>query len=346
MRLCKQGRDILARCRPLVDAEIGRVLAGRDDIALYEMLRYHLGSAEAGEGHAPGFAGKRVRGTVCLLSCEAAGATAESAGPAAAAIELLHSFTLLHDDIADQDEVRRGRQTVWRRWGIGQAITAGDALFALANLAVSRPQRAGVSADTVSGVLRELNEATLAVCEGQQLDLSYEGRADVGIEGYLAMIERKTAALFAAAAAIGAQVADAPTDKQEGLRAFGHHLGLGYQIRDDILGIWGDPKEMGKPAGSDLRRNKRSLPIVHALGARSAEEGKAFADRLSRGLATDEEAAAVAGEMEEMGSRAFCERMAGESLERALQVLEDAGLCGEPAAPLRTLASYLMERTQ
>jgi geranylgeranyl diphosphate synthase type I len=344
MALAKQGREILSRYRPLVDAQFACMLGGRDRVGLYEMIRYHLGFADAVEDSHRGSGGKRVRAALCLLACEAAGGTAETAAPAAAAVELFHSFTLLHDDIADQDEVRRKRETVWRRWGVGKALTAGDALFALANLTMAR--LSDVPADIVCQATRELNQAALLVCEGQESDLSYEGRTDIRGEDYLAMIERKTSALFAAATAIGAQVAEAPQRVQECLRAFGRHVGLGYQIRDDVLGIWGDPEQMGKPVGSDLRRNKRSLPIVHALAA-AAEAGDAdLAGRLARGAATDEEAAQAAARMAELGSRAFCERMAQESLTRALDALAGADLCQGPAADLRTLASYLMERTE
>jgi len=246
--------------------------------------------------------------------------------------------------IADRDEVRRRRQTAWRRWGVGKALTAGDALFALANLAMT--EMPDVPADIVCQVTRDLNQAALLVCEGQESDLSYEGRRDISVDDYLAMIERKTSALFAAAAAIGAQIAGAPPNAREALRAFGRHLGLGYQIADDVLGIWGDPEEMGKPVGSDLRRNKRSLPIVHALAAAAGTGNADLAGRLARGAPTNEEAAEVAAQMAEFGSRAFCERMAQESLERALDALDGADLRRKPAADLRTLATYLMERTE
>ena len=342
----EQGRETLDRCRALVDPDIGRVLKARDLTALHEMIRYHLGFTGVAEGDPPRLGGKRIRPALCLLACEAGGGKAEMAVPAAAAIELLHSFTLVHDDIADQDEVRRGRETVWRRWSVGDAILVGDALFALANVAVTRLQSVGVPAAAVSDVTRELNQAAVLVCEGQQRDLSYEGRAEVGVPDYVAMIERKTAALFAASTAIGARIAGAPAAMLEGMRSFGRHVGLAYQIRDDLLGIWGDPEELGKPVGSDLRRNKRSLPIVHALGA-AAEAGRPeLADRLARGISSDEEATALAAQMETLGSRAFCEQMAHERLERALDALVGLQLCDGPAEDLRTLASYFIERTQ
>ncbi len=362
---------ILDRFRPVVDEAIERVLAGRPDTPLYEMIRYHLGmesavsselrgpstgsvSPRAGPGRQAGpepRGGKRVRAAMCLLSCQAAGGRAEASAPAAAAIELMHSFTLLHDDIADRDKIRRGRPTVWQRWGVGQAITAGDALFALANVAASQLVEGGAQAEiyapyrTATAVLEELNEATLAVCEGQQLDISYEGSAAITDADYLSMIERKTAALFAAACSIGARVADAPEEKRAILADFGREVGLGFQITDDVLGIWGDPAEMGKPVGSDLRRNKRSLPVIHTLHSTDSVASTRLAECLAAGVETDEEAAELALLMERAGARKYCEQMARDSLARGLAALAKAQLEESAASDMRILASFLIERS-
>ncbi len=337
---------IVDRFRAPVDREIHRLLAARADLPLYEMVRYHLGlEGTAGES-VRAHTGKRVRAGMCCLSCEAAGGEAAAAAPAAAAFELLHSFTLLHDDVADGDPVRRGRPTVWRRWGIGQAVTAGDALFALANLALAGPETSEARGADTSAALRELNEATLAVCEGQQLDISYEGRADVAVDDYLAMIERKTAALFAGACASGARIGGASEERREALRRFGREVGLGFQIRDDVLGIWGEAEELGKPVGGDLRRNKRSLPIVWGLAAAGESECNAIAARLAHGLQTEEEAGEIAERLEKLGSRAFCEQKARECLARGLEALDGAAPEAGPGEELRALAVYLIERTQ
>ena len=328
---------ILNRFRPMVDEAIGRLLSGRPDLLLYQMVRYHLGLEGS---RATDQGGKRVRAAMCLLSCEAVGGGAETAAPAAAAVELMHSFTLLHDDIADSDDIRRGRPTVWRKWGVGQAVTAGDALFALANIAAAQLE---AEPETVRSVLAELNEATLAVCEGQQLDISYEGRADITVADYLRMVERKTAALFAAACSIGAQIAGSPAPRRASLAEFGREVGLGFQIQDDVLGIWGDPAEMGKPVGSDLRRNKRSLPVVYALNASGGEQ---LAARLGAGVRSDREAAEVAALIERLGARSFCERMVGERLARGIAALEKAEPEASAADDMSTLASFLMERSR
>lgn len=326
-----------------MDAEIIRALDARPDMPLYRMLRYHLGCEPGPEGTPASLAGKRVRAALCLLACQAAGGEIESAVPAGAGIELLHSFTLLHDDIADRDEIRRGRPTVWRVWGIGQAITAGDAMYAMANLAAAGLSGSDLPAETAAAVVRELSEASLAVCEGQQLDLSYEGRADVTVDDYLGMIALKTAALFSAATGIGARIAGAPEEIIQVMRGFGRDLGVAYQIRDDLLGLWGDVAALGKPVGSDLRRNKRTLPIIHALSSAPPAHREALAARLSGGV-SEEEAAALAAEIEAVGSRTFCDERAGEALAAALARLEAPGLREGPAADLRALASHLAER--
>jgi geranylgeranyl diphosphate synthase type I len=338
------AEEILQRCRALVDPEIIRALDARPDMLLYRMLRYHLGCEPRPDGSPASLAGKRVRAALCLLACQAAGGEIESAVPAAVGIELLHSFTLLHDDIADRDEIRRGRPTVWRVWGVGQAITAGDAMYAMANLAATGLSRTDLPPAIASTVLRELSEAALAVCEGQQLDLAYEGKADITVDDYLGMTTLKTAALFSAATGIGARIAGASEEIVQAVRSFGRDLGVAYQIRDDLLGLWGDATTLGKPVGSDLRRNKRTLPIVHALSSADPAHRQELAARLSGGV-SEEEAAALAAEIEAVGSRAFCDKRAGDALARALTQLDTPGLRGGPAADLRALAAHLAERT-
>jgi geranylgeranyl diphosphate synthase type I len=211
---------------------------------------------------------------------------------------------------------------------------------------VSQLRESGVPPATVCALVHELNQAALVVCEGQQLDISYEGRSDVPVEDYFDMIARKTAALFAHAAAMGAVVGGAAAEPTEALRSFGRHLGVGYQVRDDALGIWGDPSQLGKPVGSDLRQNKRSLPIIHALAAAARAGETDVAAALAEGIATDEAAAAMAERMAQLGSREFCEAMARESLESAIAELDRAGLHTDADGDLRVLATQLTARTR
>ena len=184
------------------------------------------------------------------------------------------------------------------------------------------------------------------MCEGQQLDISYEGSPHITVDDYLLMIGRKTAALFAAACSIGARVAAAAEERRAALADFGREVGLGFQITDDVLGIWGDPSEMGKPVGSDLRRNKRSLPVVHALHLADPSAGAHLAERLAAGVHSDEEAAELAALMDRLGSREWCERIARECLARGLAALDAARPGPSAGLGLRTLARFLIERVK
>jgi geranylgeranyl diphosphate synthase type I len=331
---------VLTRYLPVVETEVARALEGRNDSLLFQIIRYHLGLHQAG---AP-LRGKRIRPVLCLLACEAVGGSPELAAPAAAAIELVHAFTLIHDDVADQDELRRGRPTVWRRWGVGQAVTAGDALYSLAGLCLGHLDANRLRHDVICATHHELHEAVLALCEGQQLDISFEGRADVAVEDYLQMIGLKTGALLAAAAGIGALTGGADVETSNRLRRFGRQLGVCFQVCDDLLGIWGDPAQTGKPVGGDLLRRKRSLPVIHALS--HAGGSHELLRRLTGGISTAEEAGAVAEEMEAVGSRVYCEQAAAEALDRALVALEPLALREPHSTHLRGLATLLADRTR
>jgi geranylgeranyl diphosphate synthase type I len=185
--------------------------------------------------------------------------------PAAAAIELLHNFSLIHDDIEDGDETRRHRPTLWKVWGVPQAVNVGDGMFALAYAAMQRLTLRGAAAETTLKALGLFTQTCLALTEGQHLDMNFERRLDVSVDEYIRMIEGKTAALVGASVAIGALIGGASPEQITALQNFGQSIGLAFQIQDDILGIWGDPEVTGKAVGNDLQRRKQSLPILYAL---------------------------------------------------------------------------------
>lgn len=245
----------------------------------YAMQEYHLGWRDLALQPASFHPGKLLRPRLTLLACQAVGGDPAQAFPLAAGIQLIHDFSLIHDDIQDQSDTRRGRTTVWKQWGIAQGINTGDGMFVIAHLAIHGLSEAGVPASTVLEVLQRFDQTILTICEGQFLDLSYEGNLSIQEDDYLAMISRKTAALIAAAAGLGAMLGGADAASARALFDFGHNLGLAFQIQDDILGIWGAPEETGKPAAADLLRRKVSLPVVHAL--RHADE-RATLERLYR----------------------------------------------------------------
>ena len=239
------------------------------DLPLYGMVRYHLGWAESEFQPAVFDPGKRIRPLLCILSCSAAGGDPAQAVPVAAAIELLHNFTLVHDDIQDRSETRRHRPTVWALWGEAQAINVGDALFALSQAALMRSIDYQVAPAILALITHECAATTLRIAEGQVLDLGFEHRWDIGVDDYLRMIDGKTAAIVGLAGWAGAMIAGRDA---EGFQTFGRMLGLGFQVRDDLLGIWGYAQITGKPAGDDIRRRKKSLPIVALASAVSGAE--------------------------------------------------------------------------
>lgn len=224
------------------------------------LLRYPLGLSEADGSPGPGIEGKLLRPSLVLFSCEALGGTGDRALPLAVALELVHNFSLVHDDIQDGDEVRRGRASAWKALGTPQAINAGDGLLVCG---LREALGAGLPDDQRIRAQESLLSATFRMIEGQAWDLAAEGQP-LDLLGYEELVRRKTGALFGCALELGALAAGRP-DLAAAHRALGEELGLAFQIKDDILGIWGDPERTGKPKGSDLRRRKRSFPLVFAL---------------------------------------------------------------------------------
>jgi geranylgeranyl diphosphate synthase type I len=312
-----------------------------DQDGLFGMLRYHLGWVDASFEPCDARSGKRLRPMLCILACEGCGGAVEQALPAAAAIELLHNFTLIHDDIEDQDHTRRDRPTVWSIWGAAQAINAGDTLFALAQLAMLRLVERDLPSVTVVQATRLFNETCVALTGGQYLDIGFESRDDVSVEDYLTMIEGKTAALVACSCEIGAVIAGASDGQRERLRAFGRHSGLAFQMLDDVLGIWGDSSLTGKPVGADIARKKKTLPLLHGL-ARSAELRGLMAGE----MLTTSDVRRATDLVEKAGSRAYALQLARAHHDEALTALERADLRPGTARALQELAQNLLSRDQ
>lgn len=276
--------------------------------AHYGMMRYHLGWADEDFQPASGPTGKRLRPLLCLIAAEACGVPAERALPAAVSLELLHNFTLIHDDIEDGDAFRHHRPTLWKLWGEPQAINAGDGMHVLAHLALLDLSKQGASAETVLYLARQFAATSLIITEGQHLDLAFERREQVAPGEYLDMIARKSAALLSCAASMGARVAEADGDSVEALAAFGFDLGMGFQIRDDVLGIWGQSESTGKPAG-DLRRRKKTLPTLFAQDRANETEQERLATLFRTPDPGDDLVYDVTQLLSKYGARRHCETM-------------------------------------
>jgi len=335
--------SVLQRYRAEIDDEL-RVLFSGHRQSIYDMLRYHLGWVdEKGRPQETG-GGKRLRPSLCLLCCEALGGDYRQALPAAAGIELLHNFTLIHDDIEDNDRERHHRPTVWSLWGVPRAINAGDGLHVIAHLAMLGLEQRGVPAAKVVQVATVLGEACLEICEGQDLDISFEERLDVRVEDYLQMITRKTAALMEASFRIGALLG---TDDEEAvycLALSGRKLGLAFQMRDDVLGIWGRAEDTGKVSANDIRRKKKSLPVVYTFSKARDEARKELERIYAKETLSEDDVASVLAIMEEVGAEAFAQRLAEDLLNEALGELNKVSSTSHALAELKRLAVFFVER--
>jgi geranylgeranyl diphosphate synthase type I len=322
-----------------IEAELRKSLDDLDpgrEPELVRMVRYHFGWTEP----RPESGGKRLRPLLTLLTCAAAGGEWERALPAAAAVELVHNFTLIHDDIEDRSEYRRGRRTVWVEWGVPQAINTGDAVYVLSHRAASRLQVHGFEPALIERVHEALDRSCLELTRGQHLDIAFEDQADVSLEAYLQMIEGKTGALISAAAVVGAYLAGAEDHRAEAFRSYGMHVGLAFQMLDDVLGVWGSSDETGKASGDDLRARKKSLPVVLGM-AESAE----FRRRWGEDSRDEGAVRAMVRLLEQAGVRTRAWELAEGHTRQALEALGRA-FPGEPAASeLEALAARLLHRT-
>jgi geranylgeranyl diphosphate synthase type I len=333
--------DFFRRFVPYIEEEMRAVINdGLQPRQFNVMLNYHLGFADRQGAPTTAASGKRIRPMLTLLSCEACGGNWQAALPAAAAVELLHNFSLIHDDIEDRDELRRGRPTLWKVWGEAQAINAGDAMFAFAHLALLRSVERGAPVERVVRAMRAFDETCIRLTIGQHLDLSFESRGDVTADEYMRMIEGKTAALTSAACEIGALIGGADAKTARAFAEFGRWLGIAFQLQDDVLGIWGDPALTGKQ-DSDLANGKKTLPVLYA-----AERDARLHERYLRaGGLTDAEVQAVRQMIEAAGGKAHAEQAAEDACAGALSALDSTGLDNPACRALRDLAQGLLGRT-
>jgi geranylgeranyl diphosphate synthase, type I len=332
-------KEITTQMLPAIEKELQQAVACVKVPRIEEyhlMLAYHMGWE--GEHAGPVATGKRIRPLLVLLATGAAQGDWEKALPAAAAVELIHNFSLIHDDIQDGSDQRRGRPTVWKLWGTAQAINSGDAMFSLAHLTILRLSNT-TNEHIAFQAARLLQETCLELTKGQYLDMSYESRTRLTIDDYWPMVSGKTAALLSTCTELGALVAGANPDTRSLYSKFGRSLGLAFQVQDDLLGIWGDAALTGKSTQSDLLTGKKSLPVLYGM----SQNGK-FARRWAEGPIQQEEVQHLARILEEEGAYSFTQRTSEELTEQALQALSEAKPAGEYASALIELANKLVNR--
>lgn len=311
--------------------------------ALGKILRYHMGwQGEYGhQGRKK--SGKLIRSTLCLLSCQAAGGNTWQAMPAAVAVELIHNFSLIHDDIEDASDERHHRPAVWKLWGQPQAINAGDAMFILAYLALTGLKETGIADQKIVECTEVLTRACLELCEGQYLDIEYEDRLDVTVEDYLDMAARKTAALFAAATHLGAYLGSEDRELVDSFRLFGRELGIVFQIHDDILGIWGARDTVGKSA-DDIGQRKKTLPVAYGLQSSKGATRVRLRKLYSKGSIEGEDIRKVTKTLDDLGAREHAENMARQYYREALAHLDATGLGLSSLGSLKETAGFLLTR--
>jgi geranylgeranyl diphosphate synthase type I len=319
------------------EEEILRLLAAHDGptAGLYDMMRYHLGL----DGSGP--SGKRMRPLLGLLAYRSIAGDYRRALPGAAAVELGHNFSLVHDDIEDGDRERRHRATLWAIHGIPQAINAGDMLFTLSRIALHRLTELGFSDAKVLRLMRLYDLTCLALCEGQYLDIWASERTDpMSVELYFDMIGRKTAALISASVEAGALLA---TDDEEVIaryRAFGWSLGVAFQLNDDLLGIWGEQAKTGKEP-TDVARHKMTLPVIYAFEHAGPEDRACLESIWRIDAPQDGQVAEAVTLIERLGGRDYTRDQARRHRDRALAELAATGVV-EPEA-LESIRTIVLE---
>ncbi|HET8588216.1 MAG TPA: polyprenyl synthetase family protein [Nakamurella sp.] len=323
-----------SRVEPAMRAAIARL-----DPANRAVAEYHLGYADVDGNPVSDPGGKGVRGALALLSAQAAGAAPEVGVPAAVACELVHNFSLLHDDIMDADTTRRHRATAWTVFGTSAAILAGDAMLGLATEVLAEAE-----APTVPWAVRCLSSATRRLIAGQAADLDFESDTAVSLEQCRDMAAGKTGALLACAASLGSVLADAPAALTMSLADFGYHVGMAFQLVDDLLGIWGAAERTGKPVASDLASRKKSLPVVAAMVA-----GGPHAERLAElyaqdGSLSEAELAEAAAAVEAAGGRAWTLAEAERETAEALAILDELPLTAQVREDLVAVTRMLCGR--
>ena len=312
-----------------INNEIAKLNWKREPYGLYEPIEYTLAAG-----------GKRVRPQLAMIACQMFGGKEEEVLPAALALEVFHNFTLLHDDVMDKADVRRGRATVHVKWNENTAILSGDQMLIEAYKLL-----AGVPADKLSNVLQLFNKMATEICEGQQYDVDFESQEQVAVEEYLKMIRLKTSVLLATALQIGAYIAGADEEQQEALYQFGINVGLGFQIQDDILDVWGDPETFGKAVGGDISCNKKTFVYLEAMRRLGDEAiGNELQQWYSQVLEDNTtKIAAVKEIFEQLDVRTACEKVVEDYTQKALALLNQLPQ-NAATEQLRQLANKLNTR--
>ena len=337
--------SILYKHREEIDTVLSRVLA-LSDPDLQTMLRYHVGLGDEHGNPVRAKHGKGLRPSLCMFACEAVGGPSDQAISAAVAIELIHNFSLIHDDIQDGDTERHNRPTVWAIWGRAKAIQSGNAMRTLADLCIQQTSNYPVAPATISMCSTLLTSAYLEMVEGQYLDLEFEGRTDIDATTYLNMISRKTGALIRCSLQLGALTGNADTKTVQAMEKCGRYLGAVFQIRDDYLGIWGYEEDTGKTPGNDIRRKKNSLPLVYALEQSASTEKEHLKAIYSQEELDDTDVASTLALLGNLGAAEYVQDLAQTHAINAIKAINEMELVPGAKEEFEELVEFLLNRQQ
>ena len=333
-----QSPQALNRVMELVEPELVNSVKKLSN-ELLPVIEYHFGWKTIKGIEAPEDTGKRLRPSLAVLSAEAVGRDMEVAIPGAVAVELIHNFSLIHDDIIDGDKERRHRPSAWTAFSIEDALIAGDALHTLAFqvlLEENTPERVQAA--------RRLVDATTTMISGQAADMTFDDLPTISFEECLKMEAAKTGALLGYSSSVGAILSGADENTCNALEVFGYELGLAYQAVDDVLGIWGDPKITGKPAGNDLREKKKSMPVSIVLSANNSDSEKLLEIFSTKEDLDEEEIVRASALIENAGGREATLEEADKHLKRAIEFLNNADIRKETFCELEEIAHFVVNR--
>tara|TARA_Y100000590_G_scaffold1150_1_gene1499 strand:- start:2308 stop:3318 length:1011 start_codon:yes stop_codon:yes gene_type:complete len=310
---------------------------------VYDIVKYSLGVLDQKGNIQTKPSGKILRSILCTFTCDSTGGNWENALQSAISLELIHNFSLIHDDIQDEDTQRRHQPTAWTIWGKEKALVGGTTTHCLANITSLMEFSDSCSNKAIQLHLSKvLSEKCLQMIQGQVLDLSFEHKTNVTIEEYLEMISGKTAALISCAMHMGAYISEQNDSKALLFNNIGYLLGLAYQIRDDILGIWGNSEFTGKGVGSDVFRKKKSLPIIH--GSQIPEHKTSITEIYSKNTVDKADLASVMEIMDTCKTQAYCQNLANAYCDKAIKNIDDAPIDQHAKKEMVALAHYFVER--
>lgn len=304
-----------------IESELRKMFESRE-LALYEMMSYHMGWLSDLDGFAHPKTSNRIHGVVCLTACLAAEGVVDTCLPAAVAVEMVHNFTQIHDDVQSGSPQRAGRDAVWWKWGPAQAINAGDGMHAMARISLFKLTEKGISPESTFRAVQMLDSASLALCEGRFQDLDTQERIDLTVDAYLSMASDKTGALYLCAAKLGALVAGADEDLIQSLGEFGLKIGLAKQIHDDLEELWSQ-----EPSASlEVLNKKKLLPVVYAVQESDVSIKRRMGDIYFKRVLEPEDVESVRAILEETGAKQFAERKIDKLLNEALEAVNESAL--------------------